>query len=81
MGFGDGNPLPRIYSSSTSSRINMQTSNRAERLKKLVTHLPDMIVNRLMESKKGLPALEKIYGVMVFADVSGVCVCVCVCVC
>ena len=57
----------------------MQTSNRAERLKKLVTHLPDMIVNRLMESKKEPPALEKTYGVIVFADVSGVCVCVRVC--
>jgi len=67
-----------VFSPSVS-RISLQTSNRAERLQKLVTHLPDMIVNRLMECKKDPPALEKTNGVIVFADVSGVCQCV-VCV-
>ena len=40
-------------------------------LKQLVTHVPDLVVNRLMDSKMEPPTLEKNYGVLVFADVSG----------
>ena len=49
----------------------LTTAKRSDMLKQLVTHVPDLVVNRLMDSKMEPPTLEKNYGVLVFADVSG----------
>ena len=40
-------------------------------LRQLITHVPDLVVNRLMDSKMEPPILEKTYGILAFADVSG----------
>ena len=55
-----------------ASRMTLLTAKRTEMLQQLVTHVPDLIVNRLMDSKMELPTMERNYGVLVFADVSGV---------
>ena len=41
-------------------------------LRQLVTHVPDLVVNRLMDSKMEPPIMEDTHGVLVFADVSGI---------
>jgi len=68
---GDENSLLRVYSSSMASRMTLLTAKRTEMLQQLATHVPDLIVNRLMDSKMELPTMERNYGVLVFADVSG----------
>ena len=68
----EDNPLLRAYSSAVAaSRLSLLATKRSEKLLQLVTHVPDLIVNRLMDSEMEPPTLEKNYGVLVFADVSG----------
>ena len=65
-------PVLRVYSSAMASKMSLlATAKRSELLQRLVTHVPDLVVNRLMDSKMEPPTLEKNYGVLVFADVSG----------
>ena len=68
---GDENSLLRVYSYDMASRMSLLTDKKTDILKHLLTHVPDLIVNRLMDSKTEPPAIEKIHGVLVFADVSG----------
>ena len=53
------NSLLRTYS---SSRMSLMTAKRSELLQQLVIHVPDSIVNRLMDSEMEPPTLEKNYG-------------------
>ena len=61
-------------------------------LREPITHVPDLVVNRLIDSKVEPPIMETYYGVLMSVDVSGimthcvidwirVCVRACVCVC
>ena len=58
-------------SAKASARMSLATAKWSAKLQQLVTHVPDLIVNRLMDSEMEPPTLEKNYGVLVFADVSG----------
>ena len=69
---GEDNPLLRVYSTTMASRMSLLATKRADMLLQLVTHVPDLVVNRLMDSKMEPPILEKTYGVLAFADVSGI---------
>ena len=64
---GTNNSLLRTYS---ASRLSLM-AKKSEVLQQLVTHVPDLTVNRLMDSEMELPTLEKNHGVLVFVDVSG----------
>ena len=70
---GENNPLLDVSSSSNTptSRVSLLSAKRDDRLRQLVTHVPDLVVNRLMDSKMEPPIMEKTHGVLVFADVSG----------
>ena len=65
------NSLLHVYSSALASKVSSLMIKKSDVLQKLVTHVPDIIVNRLMDSKMEPPTMEKTCGVLVFADVSG----------
>ena len=65
------NSLLQVYSSALASKVSSLIIKKSDILQKLVTHVPDIIVNRLMDSKMEPPTMEKTCGVLVFADVSG----------
>ena len=68
---GEDNPLLRVYSSTMASRMSLLATKRGDMLRQLVTHVPDLVVDHLLDSTAEPPVLEKSYGVLVFADVSG----------
>ena len=68
---GEDNPLLRVYSSTMASRMSLLATKRGDMLLQLVTHVPDLVVDRLMDSKTEPPLMEKTHGVLAFADVSG----------
>lgn len=71
----ENDALLRVYSSTLASKMSLLPTKKTEMLQRLVTHVPDLIVNRLMDSKTEPPTMEKNYGVLVFADVSGTYAC------
>ena len=62
-----------MYTSSygMASTMSLLSTKRGDMLRQLITHVPDLVVNRLMDSKMEPPILEKTYGILAFADVSG----------
>ena len=70
---GQENSLLHMYTSSygMASTMSLLSTKRGDMLRQLITHVPDLVVNRLMDSKMEPPILEKTYGILAFADVSG----------
>ena len=64
-------PLLRVYSSIMATRVLSLPTKKNDMLRQLVTHVPDFILNRLLDSKMEPPVMEKQYGTVMIADVSG----------